>query len=353
VRETAEDVARLQALLDASHLRAGPHLKSIFQPERRFTARELVNFFAGKRQVAVATVTAAGEPRVAPLDALLLEGRFHFGTHRTAVRVRHLRARSAVSLAYFERDELAVVVHGNAELLEFGDDGFASVDQAFVDVYGGTPSTAEEGSVYARIDAAKMFTYARDRSSLRAVDIGDWPGRARAETFRQWHVIAQAADTVTGIPELDGLLLLGSFAAGAPDELSDVDLVAVAGTGRFREAWRRRAELETRGTATAWDVIDGRAADVASHKWITRELVKVECTIVDPAAGGMRLADPVAVVVGEAGLVERFPRMPPPSRGALDAYARELREAGDVPAAERLYEELKRALRAASRDADT
>jgi hypothetical protein len=57
-------------------------------------------------------------------------------------------------------------------------------------------------------------------------------------------------------------------------------------------------------------------------------------------------------VAGEPRLVDRFPRMPPPSRDSLARYAREVSEAADVPEAERRYEELKDALRAASRDTE-
>lgn len=170
MRETAEDIRHLQSLLDASHERAGPHLRSIFRAEYRFTARELVAFFTGPRQIAVATVTPAGEPRVAPVDALLISGRFHFGTHATAARVRNLRVRPAVSLAYFERDVLAIVVHGSAGLLEFGQADFRSVDEAFVAVYGGTPSSEEERSVYVRVEPETIFTYARDRAALGVPD---------------------------------------------------------------------------------------------------------------------------------------------------------------------------------------
>lgn len=162
MRETRQTVERLQSLLDESYARAGPHLRTIFRPELRMTAEQLVAFFTGRRQIAVATVTARGEPRVAPVDALLLDGRFHFGTHRSAARVRHLRANPAVSLTYFERDAVAVVVHGTADLVEFGDPGFGDLDEAFLRVYGGTPSTADEGSVYVRVEPATMFTYARD-----------------------------------------------------------------------------------------------------------------------------------------------------------------------------------------------
>jgi hypothetical protein len=162
VRETAEDIRELQALLDRSRERAGPHLRSIYRAENAIPASELVRFFRGKRQVAVATVTAAEEPRVAPVDALLLRGKFHFGTHVSAARIRHLRRRPAISLTYFEGDELAVVVHGTALLIEWGDPEFAAVDDDFRAVYGGTPSTEEEGSIFVRVEPELMFTFARN-----------------------------------------------------------------------------------------------------------------------------------------------------------------------------------------------
>lgn len=160
--ETPEHIRELQGLLDRSRERAGPHLRSIYRAENAIPASQLVSFFHGKRQVAVATVTARGEPRVAPVDALLLRGRFHFGTHVSAARIRHLRRCPVVSLAYFEGDELAVVVHGSAVLIEWGDPEFAVVDAEFRAVYGGTPSTEEEGSVFVRVEPRLMFTFARN-----------------------------------------------------------------------------------------------------------------------------------------------------------------------------------------------
>ena len=76
----------------------------------------------------------------------------------------------------------------------------------------------------------------------------DWPTRPQAERLRQWPLIVYATEKVSSIPDLDGLLLLGSFAAGRADQISDVDLVAVVAEGRFDEAWARRRELETAGT---------------------------------------------------------------------------------------------------------
>jgi predicted nucleotidyltransferase len=65
----------------------------------------------------------------------------------------------------------------------------------------------------------------------------DWPTRSGAERLRQWPLIAYATEKASRMPDLDGLLLLGSFAAGRADQISDVDLVAVVAEGRFDEAW--------------------------------------------------------------------------------------------------------------------
>jgi hypothetical protein len=80
----------------------------------------------------------------------------------------------------------------------------------------------------------------------------DWPKRSEAERLRQWPLIVHAAERVLRMPELDGLLLLGSFAAGRADQISDVDLVAVVAAGQFDDAWARRRELETPGTLHEW-----------------------------------------------------------------------------------------------------
>jgi hypothetical protein len=49
MHETAEDLLELAALLDRSYARAGEHLRSIFTPERRIPADELVALLLGFR----------------------------------------------------------------------------------------------------------------------------------------------------------------------------------------------------------------------------------------------------------------------------------------------------------------
>jgi hypothetical protein len=178
----------------------------------------------------------------------------------------------------------------------------------------------------------------------------DWPTRPQAELLRQWPLIVHAAEQAAEMPELDGLMLLGSFASGRADEVSDVDLVAVAAEGRFEDAWARRRELETEGTLFWWDVHVAADGDAGSHKWITRDIVKVECGIVDARHSNMQLAEPYSVIVGHPSIAERFPPLEPIPPDVLEAYAQELREQGLVPEVETRYGELRTALRRAMAD---
>ena len=71
MRETAEDLQRLQTLLDDSIDRAGPFPRRSFEmPEHSLSAGQLAGHLQGSFTLALATVTARGEPRVAPIGAL-------------------------------------------------------------------------------------------------------------------------------------------------------------------------------------------------------------------------------------------------------------------------------------------
>ncbi len=175
----------------------------------------------------------------------------------------------------------------------------------------------------------------------------DWPKRSEAERLRQWPLIVHAVETAATMEELDGLLLLGSFAAGRADQISDVDLVAVVADGLFDAAWARRREFETPGTLVEWDVRVESDGEAASHKWITQDVVKVECGFADAARSTMQLAEPYGVLVGDTSVADRFPPLEPIPPDVLEAYAQELRDKGMVPEVEAVYGELRRALRAA------
>ena len=113
--ETEEDLAALQQLLDESYARAGSHLRAIWGPETRLTARELTAELTGVQVLDLATVTVRGEPRVAPVDGLFHRGRFWFGSSETSARFRNIRANPAVSAALTRGLEtFLVLVHGRA-----------------------------------------------------------------------------------------------------------------------------------------------------------------------------------------------------------------------------------------------
>jgi predicted nucleotidyltransferase len=71
-----------------------------------------------------------------------------------------------------------------------------------------------------------------------------WPAQGAAEQLRQWPALVYIAERVEASPLFVGLLLIGSFAAGRADDVSDIDLVAVVAQGRFAEAWADRRELD-------------------------------------------------------------------------------------------------------------
>ena len=163
--ETPEELDNLQQLLDTSMAGAGEHLRGIITGERRLSAADLAGRLEGMRLLTVATVTADGRPLAGPVDGYFLHGTFWFSSGRNSVRMRHLAARPAVSATHLPGEELAVTVHGRAELLELRDPAAAELRQAMLDWY--VPRQGPEfeswldalDAVAARIEPAKMFTF--------------------------------------------------------------------------------------------------------------------------------------------------------------------------------------------------
>ena len=145
---------------------AGEHLRGIITGERRLSAADLAGRLEGMRLLTVATVTADGRPLAGPVDGYFLHGTFWFSSGRNSVRMRHLASRPAVSATHLPGEELAVTVHGRAELLELRDPAAAELRQAMLDWY--VPRQGPEfeswldalDAVAARIEPAKMFTFA-------------------------------------------------------------------------------------------------------------------------------------------------------------------------------------------------
>jgi hypothetical protein len=163
--ETPAELARLQQLLDDSMAAAGPHLASIITPERRLTAGELAERLQGMRLLVLATATVDGRPLAGPVDGYFLHGTFWFSSGFDSVRMQHLAVRPAVSATHLPGDQLAVTVHGSAELFPKEHPAFAELRQAMLDEYlpKQGPSFEEwldkSAAMGARIVPQKMFTF--------------------------------------------------------------------------------------------------------------------------------------------------------------------------------------------------
>lgn len=159
MHETPQDIERLRTVLDASHARAGAHLRMIFSDERRVAAADLPARLPGVQITHLATVTAAGEPRVAPVDGLFYRGALHVGTASNAMRTRHLRARGQVSASIAHGEEFALVIHGRAVELDLDHDEHRGLRAYYTDVYGDGWEAFRQGNPYWRIDPDRMFSY--------------------------------------------------------------------------------------------------------------------------------------------------------------------------------------------------
>jgi hypothetical protein len=163
VRETPEDLDRLQAVLDESIERAGAFLRRSFEmPEHSLSAPQLATHLQGSLTVALATVTARGEPRVAPIGALFLHAWFYVPTVAESARARHLARRPASSLTYYEGTELAVIVHGQVVIVDAEDPDFAELDAVQVESGGQSVGEWQGHGVYLRLEPATVYTYARE-----------------------------------------------------------------------------------------------------------------------------------------------------------------------------------------------
>jgi hypothetical protein len=167
MHETPEDLAALQALLDASYARAGGHLLGIHTPERRLDARQLSERLQGMVLLSLATATADGRPIAGPVDGIFYRGAFHFGSSPDSVRFRHIRRRPAVSATHLPGEHLGVTVHGRAETIDLRDPAHAGFRQALLDVYvprygDSWVEFVDSGPLYARIDAERIFAFHMD-----------------------------------------------------------------------------------------------------------------------------------------------------------------------------------------------
>ncbi|UBU10176.1 pyridoxamine 5'-phosphate oxidase family protein [Nonomuraea gerenzanensis] len=169
MRETPEELAELQALLDTSLAGSTQHLRSIVAGATT-DAGQLTRILTGMCTLAVSTVTAKGEPRISGADGHFLHGTWCFGTARSAAKARHLAARPAASVAHLRGEDLGVFTHGTVEILN-PLDGEPAADWPellayFKEFYGDNAFDWEKEVVYFRLRPHWMTVYAPDVTKL-------------------------------------------------------------------------------------------------------------------------------------------------------------------------------------------
>ena len=167
MHETADDLTRLQALLDRSYAGMGGHMRSIITPDRRLSAPELAGFLTGMRLLSLATVTRDGRPRNAPVDGFFFRGAWWFGSAPHSLRMRHIRERPQVSATHLDGERLGIMVHGSAEIIDQESELFREFFDCVAEIYGEWwPQQMADWRVewgepapYARIEAERMHIF--------------------------------------------------------------------------------------------------------------------------------------------------------------------------------------------------
>lgn len=161
--ERPDDLERLQAVIDRSYAHAGGHLLEVHAPERRLDARGLSERLTGMCLLTLATTTRDGRPISGPVDGIFYRGRFHFGSSPGSLRFRHIRERPHVSATHLPGEELAVTVHGTAEIIDVASEEHGEFRQVLLDIYlpqyGDAWLQVLEGGVYARIEPERVFAF--------------------------------------------------------------------------------------------------------------------------------------------------------------------------------------------------
>lgn len=164
MHETAEDLTRVQKLLDLSYQSAGTHLREVITSERRITATKLAEILIGMRLLVLSTVTKDCRPISGAVDGIFFRGNFYFGSSPVSTRFSHIKRGSQVSATHLPGEELSVTVHGSAIPIDVKSREHSRFRQTLLDIYvprygGEWEKFLDSGPVYARIDANRMFTF--------------------------------------------------------------------------------------------------------------------------------------------------------------------------------------------------
>lgn len=164
MHETAEDLTRIQRLLDESYQAAGTHLREVITPERRISSTRLAEILIGMRLLVLSTVTKDCRPIAGPVDGIFFRGDFYFGSSPFSMRFAHIKRGSSVSATHLPGEELSVTVHGSATPIDIKSPQNSHFRQTLLDIY--VPRYGKDwekfldsGPLYARINANRMYTF--------------------------------------------------------------------------------------------------------------------------------------------------------------------------------------------------
>jgi hypothetical protein len=102
------------------------------------------------------------------VDGWFVHARVIFGSSGDSIRMKHLKRNPSVSATHFVGDDLAVIVHGRAELIDSDHREAEFLGMVVGEFYGSNPYSWGENVVLARIEPDTMLTYSRDFEAARA-----------------------------------------------------------------------------------------------------------------------------------------------------------------------------------------
>ncbi|WP_277050341.1 pyridoxamine 5'-phosphate oxidase family protein [Ruania albidiflava] len=158
--ETPEEITALHELMDRSYAGASAHLRDIVDGDRRMDAAGVLTATTGMRVLSLATVTAAGEPRISAVDGHFLHGTWTFGTAGDSLKARHLATRPAVSLAHVDGERCGIFAHGYAHQLRPIDAQYAETIAHWTAHYGSDPTSWGPDVRIYRVELVWLVGYA-------------------------------------------------------------------------------------------------------------------------------------------------------------------------------------------------
>ena len=159
MRETAEEVQRLQALMDATNARANAHMAAIVKPERQLNAAQMVKYLQGLEHVAFGTVNAQWRAARGAARRALCPRPLHAQYRARMARWRNLERNPACSAAHYVGDDVAVVVNGHVDELTRDHPDHDEVHDVWYSHYESSPYSWGDVVIF-RVEPVSMWAYA-------------------------------------------------------------------------------------------------------------------------------------------------------------------------------------------------